>query len=279
MSIIKIYSKASLNIRNKDTYSFGIFLPEKKILRKMGLLKDQDGILRRYLNETVNWHEHLECTKQTIIDFIKQNQAKSVSILGSGWMFDLPVRFLTEELERVVFYDLRHPPGVISKYGRNTKFRFVAADLTGGLIAKVFQLCSQKYKPGFEALYAELSNCNITLPQETECYISVNLLNQLDILLVDYLKSFFVLTDDNIRVIREVIQENHLSFLKKHTYCLITDFEEIHLNDADEVIDYTPLVYTALPKGEHQNTWIWHFDTNKTYHPGQKTFMRVTAIY
>lgn len=245
----------------------------------MQLFTDQDGILRRFINEAPDWNEHLVNTKQTIIDFIKKYQAKSVSILGSGWMLDIPVQFLADEMEKVVFYDLRHPRGIINKYERNRNFHFVTMDLTGGLIEKIYHLCHQKKKPTVQELEHELYIDDIALPVETECYVSANILNQLDILLVDYLKLFFNLTDENIRQLRETIQLSHLNFLEKYNSCLITDFEEIHLNDDDEIIGHTPLVYTSLPQGEIENSWIWHFDTNKTYSLGHKTFMKVTAIY
>jgi hypothetical protein len=245
----------------------------------MGMLADQDGILRRYINEGYNWSEHLANTKQAIIDFIIKNKAKSVSILGSGWMLDIPVQYLAEKIEKILFYDIRHPRGIINKYERNKNFKFITADLSGGFVDIIYRFCQRKGSVEMSELEAELSCVELTLPLDTECYVSVNLLNQLDILLIDYLKKFVDMTDENILRIRGIIQQAHLNFLSRHKSCLITDYEEIHLNDDNEIIDYSPLIFTPLPEGMVKKTWIWQFDANKTYHTEHKTFMRVTAIY
>jgi hypothetical protein len=224
----------------------------------MGIPDDQDGI---------------------IIDFIKLNKAKSVSLLGSGWLLDIPIRFLEEEISDVFFYDIRHPATIRHKYRQTGNFRFIKADLTGGLIEKVYLMCNRKDKLTSDEIEAEFSLPVLELQEESDCYISVNLLNQLDIHLVDYLKSSYNLDEALIRRIREKIQRLHVDFLQKRNSCIITDYEELGLNDKNEVTFSKPLIFTPLPQLAERREWIWNFDTNKTYIAGQKTYFKVMAIY
>jgi hypothetical protein len=270
-----------VNIANKDTHTFYNFLPSNRVLRKMGLFSDQDGILRRYLNEGRNWQSHLENTKQVIVDFIEQKSAKEISILGSGWMLDIPIRYLADTMDKVIFYDLRHPRGIRDKYARYSKFHFIEMDLTGGLIQLAYSLGRErKKKPDVvsEIESAIPATKNLSEPG-TDFIISVNLLNQLDILIVDYLKRFYTLDEEILVRIRKYIQLNHLNILRPKHSCLITDVSEMHLNDKDEVTDTLPLVFCNLPAGSQVREWVWKFDTQKTYHSACTTNLLVKAFY
>jgi hypothetical protein len=266
-------------IGTKDTHSFRNSLPSKKVLRKMGLLSDQGGILRRYIDESESWDEHLNNTKQVIKEFIIENRGRSVSIFGSGWMLDIPVRFLAEEMQMVVFYDLRHPRGVLDKYGKYTNFRFMEMDLTGGLLGKAYEICHRTQKPSIKELTEELIPSEFDLPLKTDYFISLNVLTQLDILLIDYLKKHFDLPIEPVQNIRKIIQTYHLKMLTPGHSCLISDVEEIQVNDKNEFVGTIPLIFAELPLNELSKTWIWQFDTKKAYHPEFRTYMRVGYVY
>lgn len=52
--------------------------------KRMGFLKDQEGIMNRYMRESSHWAEHLERTRNFISGSFKHSDAETVAVLGSG---------------------------------------------------------------------------------------------------------------------------------------------------------------------------------------------------
>jgi len=63
-------------------------------IRRMGFIKDQEGIMNRYLRESSQWKEHLEHTRKFIRESFAQTEAETVAVLGSGWLLDVPLDHL-----------------------------------------------------------------------------------------------------------------------------------------------------------------------------------------
>ena len=97
----------------------------------MGFLKDQEGIITRYINEEGNWEAHLRHTKGFITDVVKKYKPESVSILGSGWLLDVPIEFLAANCKSICLYDIRHPAQIRHRLRRFKNVVFVECDLTG----------------------------------------------------------------------------------------------------------------------------------------------------
>jgi len=251
--------------------------PSLRILRKIGLTEDQNGILRRYQREADAWSPHLSNTKKFIAECLVSCSPKKIAILGSGWFLDVPVEVLAQH-EEVVFFDLRHPEFVRKKYKDYKNFHFGTLDLTGGLITKTFELCRHRRNLDPENIFRNLQGPGMMLPGSFDYIVSVNLLNQLDILIIDYLRKYLSAGEKWENNIRRTIQEAHFKLLPTGKSCLVTDYEEVHINDKDEIIDKMPLVHCILPSGKYRKTWTWNFDTHKTYHPGCNTMMNVVAI-
>ena len=261
-----------------DDISFINDIPSKRLLRRMGLIKDQEGIFQRYRYESENWEIHLNNTKQFITECLETSGATKVSILGSGWLFDIPVEFLEKRFNKVTFYDVRHPYWVRKKYAGVSNFHFIATDLTGGLLETVLNLCSRSKRKEINNILDELNIPDFKLPETDSYIISVNLLNQLDILILDYIQRFCKIEKDLEKKLRSSIQKAHLKVFKPDLSCLITDYEEIHIDDEGEIIDKIPLMFCALPSGKYRKTWTWNFDTHKSYNPKYNTLMNVVAI-
>ena len=116
------------------------------------------------------------------------------------------------------------------------------------------------------------------LPIKPDGYISLNILNQLDILLVDYLKRKNVrIVNTEIKKFRKTIQEFHLNWISKKPGCLITDVREIN-QVQDQEAEEKKLLYAELPKAKRVQEWIWDFDLSGNYHPDTKTQMKVKAL-
>lgn len=249
-------------------------IPSKKVLRRMGLNDDQEGIMKRYLNEAGSWDSHLQSTRNFIIHCISDNQPMSVGILGSGWLLDVPANFLMDNCEKVFFYDIRHPRQITNKYKQEEKFNFIDCDITGGAIESVYNSIKNK------TVETEL----LTIPQagfqpneSLDYIVSVNVLNQLDILIVENLRKIKNLDAQLIKKFRTIIQSSHLKSLPTDKSCLITDFEEQLYDRTGMFVENRSLLYTELPNAKYEQEWIWNFDTQMTYYPNRKTNFKVIA--
>ncbi len=261
-----------MNIKsNKDTLNI---FPSKQIVKRMGLSNDQDGIMKRYVNEEGNWNSHLANTKNYIKDLIEKRSPKVVSIMGSGWLLDVPIDYLISNCEKIILLDIRHPKPIINRYKRNPKIEFNTVDLTGGLIEYTYNAIKEKNK---EALI-KIPEALINFSNEIDYVFSVNLLNQLDILIVEYIIKHKLFSDNDIYRLRKKIQTNHLNSLPKNKSAIITDYEEILFDRTGLQKDSRPLLFTEFPCGTNNKKWIWKFDTKMMYYPNRITHFKVNAL-
>jgi len=77
--------------------------------------------------------------------------------------------------------------------------------------------------------------------------ISLNIMNQLDILIIDYIKKNIQLQDDDMLKLRRNIQNVHLQMLSKHAFILITDYREILINNNAKILEERDLIFPNLP--------------------------------
>ena len=244
----------------------------------MDIINDQDGIFQRYQQERAEWDLHLSNTKKFITECLDKSDVQNIAILGSGWMLDIPVEFLAERFERVVFYDIRHPVFIQNKYKEQKNFHFIPIDLTGGLISKVYYMLSGRKKPDVVEISDKLTNTGFKLPEPAGYVVSVNLLNQLDILIIDYIRRQIKMDSNTEVKLRKRVQEEHLKLLPPGYSCMVTDYEEVHLDNEDTIIGKHTLIHCTLPAGKYRKTWTWNFDTRKTYNLNHKTHLNVVAI-
>ena len=249
----------------------------RHIIRRMGFVRDQEGIMNRYLREHSGWEVHLKRTRSFIETSFSQGSVGSVAILGSGWLLDVPLENLTRRFDRVFLADIHHPPQIRRKVRDLKQVELVTADLSGGAVHQLWELHRQKKLhtnaswPGDITLEPPLAHL------ETDAYVSVNLLNQLDIMLCDFLRRhgyFKLAAPDGFR---KMIQSFHLEWITRKPGCLITDTTEFNL-DREGNESARGLLYTELPSGFRSEQWDWEFDTMKTYRPGNRTRMRVRAV-
>lgn len=242
--------------------------------RRAGYAKDQMGIRNRYLREKGNWQSHIDNTRKFILKSAETIQRHgSVAVLGSGWLYDVPVDELSQMFGNVYLFDIVHPEPVKIKVGRLPNVHLVTADLTCGAVLKATQ--SGSY-PDFMS-YLENSRPDIDL-NGYDMVVSVNLLNQLDIILCDYLKGRFAVGSEQLRKVRSIVQQRHVDNLPKGKSCLITDYLQI-----DKPIDGSPetqteLLYCDLPQNVPFEEWFWFFDTEQRYSVKNNTTFKVRGV-
>jgi len=250
----------------------------KKILKQMGYLKDQRGIMNRYLRENKNWEDHLKHTENFVIEAMKKHRGEQFVVLGSGWLLDFPVNEALEIAGSIILADIVHPRQILHKYKTYNKISFTEADITGGMAKSVYFAIKNK-KPVTDLFLSEpIMPASSPFPASS-LVISLNILNQLDILIVDYMRRKTRLNEDEIVQARKFIQGTHLNFLKMHNYCLITDCTEKIINTRDKRTTEINTVYVNLPEGSFNSQWEWKFDTHHFYQKNARTHFMVKAVY
>ncbi len=248
-----------------------------KILAKIGYYHDQKGILNRYLREVQNWNFHLEKSKSAIADGITGKARNKVIVLGSGWLLDVPLEELAKSFQEVWLADIYHPPQIIKKASQFPNIRFIQVELTG-MAEQVYNSIKVYRKSKYKTPDREF---NSTIPIDLNSYdyvISCNILDQLDIILTDFLKENNIYSTEEIELIIKKIQKTHLDSLPLNKTTLICDLEELLVNADDQIISKRPLVHVSFP-GSVIESWIWKFDTQMTYYPDFNTYFKVGVLY
>jgi len=249
-----------------------------KIIRRMGFVKDQEGIMNRYMGETAQWQHHLEKTRSFIANSFTATQAKSVAVLGSGWLLDVPLDELRLKFGQIYLVDIHHPAQIRKKIAGMEGVELVEEDLSGGAIEQVWKLMRRnKVSLPVTGLVEEISLIPPLAEIQPDAFVSVNLLNQLDILLCDHIRRKLPFQQELSLSFRAVIQAFHLEWITKKPGCLVTDTTE-HRIPLKGNNSFKPLLYTDLPEGIRRDSWQWDFDSKGTYHPGSRTRMEVQAI-
>jgi hypothetical protein len=254
------------------------FNSKYKVLKRMNYLADQQGIITRYLHESKEWAQHLENTKNQIINSAKNKQKESCAILGSGWLLDVPIEFLASTFKKVYLFDVIHPTQIRHKLKQYNNIELIETDVTGGAIKEFYNVVQGHKSMGNKKNVNEFSFNGVFSEIDFDFVVSVNILNQLDILLIDYIKGYNLYSDNELLELRKMIQYNHLKSLPKNKSCLITDFEELIYDTNGTLETSKPLIYIDLPNDKIENQWDWQFDLHQNYVPGKNVVFKVLAI-
>lgn len=253
---------------------------KKNILRKFGFQHDQQGIINRYLRETEGWNVHLNNCKNFILRASESKTKGTAVILGSGWLLDVPVEKLSKNFERVILVDIVHPRQVEHKVKKFKNVDFIKSDISG-FIMPVYEHIRNFKKNNIKKNLIEIeplfSHFGLNDINHADFVVSLNLLNQLDILICDYIIKFKIYNEIELLEFRKLIQKKHIQWLPKTKTCLISDYLELNLDDKNELIREKKLVHIDLPLNNNTKRWDWEFDQQKTYHREFKTIFKVIA--
>jgi hypothetical protein len=244
----------------------------------MGFVRDQEGIMNRYLGESEQWKSHLDRTRAFIADSFSDPRIQSVAVLGSGWLLDVPLEELRSRFGKVYLVDIHHPPQIRKKISSMEGVELLVEDLSGGAVEQVWSLSKKiKSKLPIEQLLEEITLNRPLTGIQADAFISVNLLNQMDILLCEHIMRKLPFQQELSFSFRSAIQNFHLEWITKKPGCLITDSKE-HQIPRSGPPKAKALLYTDLPEGIRRDKWEWDFDSRGTYHPGSRTRMEVQAV-
>jgi hypothetical protein len=248
-----------------------------RILHKMGYFNYQEGLIYRHLNEEGGWNTHLARSRDFILRSIGIVKPSVVTVLGSGWLLDLPLQEISGQDIQINLVDIVHPPEVKRQVSGIKNVILREDDVTGGLINEVWA------KAGYRSFYNKLrslDDINMTVydPEyEVGMVISLNILTQLETLPLRLLLKKSVVDEGSYLRFRRNIQENHILFLKKHRSVLISDLSELMtLNSGrtDEKIS----ILAEIPGSVYKEEWTWDFDLRGSDYYQKKSVLRVIAL-
>lgn len=247
-------------------------------LRRMGFIKDQQGIINRYYNEKQNWDNYLENSKKFILKSAGLKKKGQAIILGSGWLLDLPIKELSNLFDEVVLVDIIHPKQIQNQIKNYKNVKLIKADITGGLIDFIYSELKLNSKKQNKRLLPSAGDFNFDLPPNADFVISLNVMIQLHVILTDYIKKFDIYSSNALLDFDKKVQQAHLKILPRGKTCLITDIEEEILDKKGNVVGVNPLIHVDLPKGNFSQLLQWKFDTRMTYRENVKTYFNTKAI-
>jgi hypothetical protein len=249
----------------------------RRMLNKMGYYNYQNGLIYRHLNQQGGWDGHLERSRNFILKAIDFYKPEKITVLGSGWLLELPLAEMIEKTEKVFLVDIVHPPEVISQTGSFRNIELVEQDVTGGLIELIWQ------KTGKFSFFNKLQSLdNIIISEYKPDYdpglvISLNILTQLESLIVDFLKKRSEIKEEEYYFFRTEIQKKHIDFLKKNRSVLITDYAEV-VTKKSGGIETIPTLLTELPVSKFNEKWTWNFDMAGYDYNNRRSVLEVIAL-
>ncbi|MCB8963649.1 MAG: hypothetical protein H6536_01235 [Bacteroidales bacterium] len=241
---------------------------------RMKYSSEQAYIAQRMLQERGGWQTHLDYCRQLIIDAVEQRKPRSVRVLGSGWLFDVPIDYLIQHCDSVVLVDIYHPRQVVYRYSSFSHVAFETVDLTCGVVDLAYGIKPRRFNPeGFISAVKAVPHVEYT----EDFVISVNLLSQLSVFITDYIATRVDVGYDQLVAIAEAVQQNHLANLPADKSLLITDFEEEYVDEDGLFVGAKPTIFVDIQRDQRLKEWDWVFDSQLTYREDCKTTLKVVA--
>lgn len=252
-------------------------LSYRRILHKMGYYNYQRGLIYHHLDEEGSWNDHLRRCRSFILDAVGRYKPPVVTVLGSGWLLDLPLSEMTALAATINLVDIVHPPEVKEQVKDLKNVVLAEDDVSGGLVDEVWKKAGKRtvfnrmkslsgieineYKPGFDP----------------GMVISLNILTQLETLPVALLSKKSKVNAEEMLNFRKRIQQMHLRFLKKHRAVIITDCSEL-ITDSSGRTEEVPSLLADLPQAVMEQEWTWNFDFRKSDFYRKKSVFKVKAL-
>lgn len=242
----------------------------------MGYYNYQQGLIYHRLKEQSGWNSHLRNCRSFITRSLYLAKPSIVTVLGSGWLLDLPLKEIAEQVRQVNLVDIVHPPDVKKQITVFPNVTLREEDITGGLIGEIWSIAGKRL------FFNKLKSLDaIRIREYSPQYdpgmvISLNLLTQLETLPLKLLRKKSAIEEEYYVKLRKKIQESHLNFLGKHMSLLITDISEIVTLSSGEKHEIRS-VLTEIPCGMHEEEWTWHFDLNDSDYYRKKSVFKVSA--
>jgi len=249
----------------------------RRILHRMGYYSYQQGLIYRHLNQEGGWNSHLKNCRDFILKSIEACSPDTVTVLGTGWLLDVPLKEMAQNVQSIFLVDILHPPEVRDQVSLLKNVRLVEEDVTGGLILDLWQKSGRYFFSRTSCSTDDIEIKEFQPQFEPGMIISLNIMTQLESLPVEYLKRKWKPKEEEILRFRKAIQQNHISMLRKHQSVLITDLSEIITESSGNTYE-VPSVLTDLPDARMREEWTWDFDLHRSDFYNKRSVFRVAAL-
>jgi hypothetical protein len=249
----------------------------KRILHRLGYYDYQQGLIHRHLNQDEGWNSHLGNCRNYIVSAVNEFKPEKVTVLGSGWLLDLPLAEILDVAKLVVLIDIVHPPEAQKQIASLRGVELVEDDVTGGIAAAVWEKAANV--PFFRKIdtIGDIIVPGYELKEDPGLVISLNILSQLDVLPVEFLRKRSKVKEEELLLFRRNIQDEHIRFLSKQRSVLITDICEIFTDSSGSKTEVKTVI-AGLPEGTDRKEWTWDFDLKRSDYFEKKSVMKVIAM-
>lgn len=218
--------------------------PARKDFRRVGFVRDSIWLLSRSRRCRSAWQSHLTRSRDLVTEVVAAlPHRRTVVVLGSGLLDDVPFETLARSFENVVLVDVVHPWPTRAAARRHRNVRLIEFDLSG---------CVDWMLARGNDLGPALPE--VCLASDVDLVVSANALSQLPILPLDWFDARGGIPPD----LGRRIVTAHLDALAAlpARVCLITDITQIETDRAGKIIDRTDLLH-GVSIGVPDQEWIW----------------------
>lgn len=227
--------------------------PAPKHLKAMGYLRELIAIEARHRRCRAAWEPHLMHCRRLILKAAEGIRRRRVTVLGSGWLYDVPVDELAKMFDEVVLIDIFHMPEVRKRLAPLANVHVVTEDITGMIEATYRHVRENRTGP----LPAPRADSGVLA--KSDLVVSANVLTQLPLLPLGWLREWGNNYEDKaLRAFARRIVEHHLDLLTAlpGRVCLLTETKRVVIADKNEVLhDIDPLFGAKFPYRGRQWTW------------------------
>lgn len=252
-------------------------LSYRRVLNRMGYYNYQRGLIYHHLDEEGSWNSHLGNCRAFIMKAMELRKPAKVTVFGSGWLLDLPLREMAETGVHICLVDIVHPPEVKEQVARLEKVTLIEDDVSGGLISEVWEKARRRFLINRLRTPDSIDVREYMPGSDPGMVISLNILTQLENLPLEFLKRRSGGDEEAFMRFRRRVQEKHIGFLKKHPSVLITDISEV-ITESSGRINEIPSVVVDLPEAQQTDEWTWHFEEKRPDFFRKKSAFMVRAM-
>jgi hypothetical protein len=244
--------------------------PASKHAKKFGHLYEAIALGAREKRCKLFWKSHREDSQRLILKVVQTIlQRKSLLILGSGPLHEIPIVELSKLFESITLVDIVHLKETKQKYRHLHNLSFIEHDITE-LEIKI----SEEKKVMNKVPTTFLNN-------HYDLVISANILSQLAYHLRNFLEKMASpsLSSENLDQFSNQISQDHFLYLKSFgcPVLLITDIATYFKNSRNEKVDVqTPYMNLDLPTPVA--TWLWDVAPIPEYSPEISLQMKVAGF-
>jgi hypothetical protein len=241
--------------------------PCPPLARRLGLLSESIAIAARHRRCRPAWAPHLAATRAAILDAVGRTPSRrTVLIMGSGALLDLPLAELAASFRHVVLVDLVHPWRARRLASRFRNVTRMTDDVTGALDA---------------CLTGRLSSprpFSLLDDPEVDLAISLNLLSQLPLAPVRRLEGR--VPDAALAGFAQDLIRSHLADLDRcrAATLLVADVERVVTDRDGREVERSSLI-ADLPEPVSDTSWWWDIAPAPELDPETSERRRVIARF